>query len=120
MRLPFSPLGKTPLPTVRAIAARFAGQHAAPPLLLTCYGKDECPLCDKAKVPVGRLVAGSGGRLRAEWVDILADPALAARWGERIPVICVGDTIVAEGKVSEVRLRRAIAALRREGSGEDG
>lgn len=118
MRLPFSPLGKTPLPALRAIADRLAGRRADP-LLLTCYGKADCSLCDKAKVPVGRLVAGSGGQLQAKWVDILTDSELAARWGERIPVICAGDTILAEGKVSEVRLRRAIVALRREGSGQD-
>lgn len=120
MRLPFFPHGRTPLPTLRAITDRLAGRRVTVPLTLTCYGKAECPLCDKAKVPVGRLVAGSGGRIRAEWVDILTDPALEARWGERIPVICAGETVLAEGKVSELRLRRAIDALRREGAANDG
>ena len=120
MRLPFSPLGKTPLLPLRAIVERLTGRRAAPPLLLTCYGKADCSLCDKAKVPVGRIVAGSGGRIRAEWIDILTDPELVARWGERIPVICAGDLILAEGKVSEVRLRRAIAALVTERAGQDG
>ena len=57
----------------------------------------------------------SGGRITAEWVDILGDPALHARWGERIPVICLGETVLAEGKVSELRLRRALDAHAGEG-----
>ena len=117
---PFGPRGRTPLPTLRALAARFSRTAPVVPLALTCYGKTECSLCDKAKVPVARLVAASGGTIVAEWVDILTDPALQARWGERIPVICVGATVLAEGKVSELRLRRAIAALRQGEEGQDG
>lgn len=101
----FQPFGRGPA------LAFFARRHAArvaAPLVLTCYGKAECSLCDKAKGPIDRLVRASGGRLAAEWVDILADPALAARWGERIPVICLGEAVLAEGKVSELRLRRAL------------
>ena len=119
MRGPFSPFGKTPLPALRAIMARLGGRSSELPLVLTCYGKADCSLCDKAKVPIGRLVARSGGRLQAEWIDINSDPALAARWGERIPVICAGEVVLAEGKVSEMRLRRAIAALPRSGTGQD-
>ena len=117
---PFGPRGRTPLPTLRAFAARFRRPNPATPLVLTCYGKAECSLCDKAKVPVARLVAASGGTIVAEWIDILTDPALQAKWGERIPVICAGDTVLAEGKVSELRLRRAIEAVRQEGAGVDG
>jgi hypothetical protein len=85
------------------------------PLELTCYGKANCSLCDKAKVPVERLVRASGGRLAARWVDIESDPALLSRWGERIPVVCAGERVLAEGKISELWLRRAIEALQREG-----
>lgn len=104
---------------LRSLVARWHGDTAAP-LVLTCYGKPACSLCDKAKVPVGRIVAASGGRLIAEWVNILDDPQLIARWGERIPVICAGETILAEGKVSELRLRRALDALPRAGRGGHG
>jgi hypothetical protein len=117
---PFGPRGRTPLPTLRALAALFSRSAPTAPLILTCYGKAECSLCDKAKVPVARLVATSSGTIVAEWVDILTDPALQARWGERIPVICIGETVLAEGKVSELRLRRAIEALRQAGKGNDG
>lgn len=117
---PFGPRGRTPLPTLRALAARFSRSAPDTPLALTCYGKAECSLCDKAKVPVARLVATSGGTIVAEWIDILTDPALQARWGERIPVICAGDTVLAEGKVSELRLRRAIDAIRQAREGQGG
>jgi hypothetical protein len=107
---PFLPRGLTPLPSLRALTTLLSGRRAEEPLLLTCYGKADCSLCDKAKVPVARIVRSSGGRIAAEWVDIERDPALWARWGERIPVICAGETVLAEGKVSEVWLRRALAA----------
>lgn len=103
---------------LRVLMAYWRGRSAVP-LVLTCYGKPDCSLCDKAKVPVGRIVDRSGGRIVAEWANILDDATLQRRWGERIPVICAGDTILAEGKVSEVWLRRAIAALPREKVGTD-
>jgi hypothetical protein len=110
------PLGRTPLVSLRGLLRRRGGDAGAAPLELTCYGKADCSLCDKAKVPVGRLVRASGGRLVARWVDIGADDALMARWGERIPVVCAGERVLAEGKISEVWLRRAVEAFRREGN----
>lgn len=107
-----------------ALLKRMLGRSPArdpdrpPELVLTCYGKAECPLCDKAKEPLARALRPYGGRVRAEWVDIAADPALLARWGERIPTIVAGETVLAEGKVSELRLRRALAAyLASDGAG---
>jgi len=111
------PLGLTPLVRLRGLLNRRGADSGPAPLELTCYGKADCSLCDKAKAPVERLVRASNGRVVARWVDILSDEALAARWGERIPVICAGETILAEGKVSELRLRRAIEAHLRQGGG---
>lgn len=108
-------IGRTPLVSLRGLLGRRGGGGEAAPLELTCYGKADCSLCDKAKVPVARLVRSSGGRIVAHWVDIETDDALVALWGERIPVVCAGERVLAEGKVSEVWLRRAIEALPREG-----
>lgn len=88
----------------RAVNDRAAGAA----LVLTCYGKEDCPLCDKAKGPVARAVARRP--VRVEWVDITSDSALLARWGERIPVVCAGETVLAEGWIAEGRLRRALDA----------
>ena len=141
--------GQRPAAILRALAGR-ARRAAAPPkapktrlgagrlgagapLALTCYGKPDCSLCDKAKTPVARAVRGLP--VTVAWVDILTDPALVARWGERIPVVCApapsrpapsrpapsgvlgalgGETVLAEGKVSELRLRRALDAYLRD------
>ncbi|HEX5501012.1 MAG TPA: glutaredoxin family protein [Thermomicrobiales bacterium] len=116
--------GPRPAAIIRALAGRARRAAASPktpktplgagrlgagaPLALTCYGKPDCPLCDKAKTPVARAVRGLP--VTVAWVDILSDPALTARWGERIPVVCAGETVLAEGKVSELRLRRALDA----------
>jgi hypothetical protein len=103
--------GQRPAAILRALAGR--ARRAAPaPLALTCYGKPDCPLCDKAKTPVARAVRGLP--VTVAWVDILTDPALVARWGERIPVVCAGETVLAEGKISELRLRRALDAYLRD------
>ena len=106
--MPLPPLGRTPLVALRQFVARGKREVQPAPLELTCYGKADCSLCDKAKVPIERLVRASRGRIVAQWVDILSDDALVARWGERIPVVCAGATVLAEGKVSELWLRRAI------------
>lgn len=96
---------------VRALFRRVS-RHAPPaPLTLTCYTKPGCTLCDKAREPVARVARSAGATV--EWIDILSDPALEARWRERIPVICVGDTVLLEGKIGELYLRRALAAYQR-------
>jgi hypothetical protein len=109
------PAGRTPLVSLRGLLGRRGGGTRPAPLELTCYGKADCSLCDKAKVPIERLVRSSGGRIAARWVDIESDDALLARWGERIPVVCAGERVLAEGKISELWLRRAIEAVGREG-----
>ena len=116
---PLFPFGRTPLISLRSLAGLLPGRRAGAPLVLTCYGKADCSLCDKAKAPIARIVRASGGRITAEWVDIQRDPALNARWSERIPVICAGETVLAEGKISELWLRRALDAYARGRAGDD-
>jgi hypothetical protein len=105
---------------LRRIGRGARGPAGAPPeaVVLTCYSKPGCTLCDKAKGPVARAARGWGLPVTVAWVDILGDPALVARWGERIPVVTVaagaGEVVLAEGKVSELRLRRALDAYLRD------
>ncbi|MDP9374166.1 MAG: glutaredoxin family protein [Chloroflexota bacterium] len=106
--------GRFPATTLRALLGGRRRPEAAP-TKLTCYGKPDCSLCDKAKEPLTRALRHYGGRVTAEWVSILDDPTLVARWGERIPVICAGETVLAEGRVSELRLRRALDAFLQSG-----
>jgi len=87
---------------------------AAPALTVTRYTRVGCHLCDLAAKPVARLVAATPGTI-LRTVDVDTDPDLQARYGARVPVVTATvrgqETVLAEGKVSEVRLRRALTAL---------
>jgi glutaredoxin len=54
---------------------------------VTLYGRDGCHLCDDARAALERLRAREPFRL--DEVDIESDPALHARYLERIPVIAL-------------------------------
>ncbi|MCA1669203.1 MAG: glutaredoxin family protein [Thermomicrobia bacterium] len=84
-----------------------------PPLTVTLYTRAGCHLCDDARKPVARAVAATAGAtLRI--VDIAGQPALEGRFGLRIPVVTVStedeEAVIAEGKISDLRLRRALSA----------
>ncbi len=54
---------------------------------LTLYGKPGCHLCDEARAVVLEAIAAREVELVE--VDITVDPALHARYGERIPVLAL-------------------------------
>jgi Glutaredoxin-like domain (DUF836) len=81
---------------------------------VTLYTRAGCHLCDDAKKPTARAVAATpGAALRI--VDIADDAMLESRYGLRIPVVTVtvagAEQVVAEGKISDIRLRRAFCVL---------
>ncbi len=85
-----------------------------PQLTVTLYTRTGCHLCDDAKKPVARAVAAtSGATLRI--VDIAGHAALEARYGQHIPVVVIPtngvERVLAEGKISDLRLRRVLSAL---------
>ncbi len=89
-----------------------------PHIIVTLYTRVGCHLCDDAKKPVARAVAATASAsLRV--VDIAGQADLEARYGQRIPVVAVpegeGERVLAEGKISDLRLRRALSALGGEG-----
>jgi glutaredoxin len=67
---------------------------------LVLYTKANCPLCDEARAALEQ--AG----LRYEERDILADPALFARYRYRIPVLAADGRDVQEGHFDPAVLRR--------------
>jgi hypothetical protein len=73
---------------------------------LTLYGKPDCHLCDDARVAVDRVTAGRD--VVVEQVDITRDPALHARYGERIPVLELDGEVVFELFVDEGVLERRL------------
>jgi hypothetical protein len=79
-----------------------------PPARLTCFTKAGCCLCDQARKALDRLARR--GLATVDYVPIDGDSDLVARYGARIPVVMLGERVLAEGKVSEVWLARALAA----------
>jgi glutaredoxin len=79
---------------------------------VTLYGRPGCHLCEDARAALERLRAREPFAL--EDVDIESDPALHARYLERIPVIAVAGEELSELFVDEEAL---LARLRREGDG---
>lgn len=83
------------------------------PVTLTCYTRSGCCLCERAEATLRRMERRGG--VRVEWVSIEGDAALTALYGERIPVVCLGAEVLAEGKVSELWLMRALEGRRAAG-----
>ena len=73
---------------------------------LTLYGKPGCHLCHDAREVVKRALLGRDVAL--EEVDITLDPALFARFGERIPVLALDGEILFEFVVDEDLLQRRL------------
>ena len=77
--------------------------------VVTVYGAPGCHLCHEAVRKLRRLQRIIPFAL--EELDVRSDPALEARFGTTIPVVAVGDRIIAESKVTEFRLLRLLPAL---------
>jgi glutaredoxin len=74
---------------------------------LLYYSKPDCPLCEKSWPVAERLAERY--QLALESVDILSDAALQRRYGERIPVLVLGDTELGWGRLSQRALERKLA-----------
>jgi glutaredoxin len=74
---------------------------------VTLFGKADCCLCDQAKDVLDR--ASRRVPFELEVVDIARDPALAARFGDEIPVVFVGDRKAFKHRVDEDELVRKLA-----------
>jgi glutaredoxin len=81
---------------------------------VTLYGRPGCHLCDDARAALERLQAVEPFAL--EEVDIERDPALHARYLERIPVIALDGEELFDFRVDErallARLRGSIVSER--------
>ncbi|MEZ3162059.1 glutaredoxin family protein [Microbacterium sp. BWT-B31] len=77
---------------------------------LTLIGKPDCHLCDVAREVVETVVADlPEGAVDVEERSILDDPALYARWWEKIPVVLIDGRLHGHWRVSADRLRTALA-----------
>ncbi len=74
---------------------------------VTLIGKAGCHLCDEARDVVTRVA----GELGVPWeeCDVLEDPLLYERYWEQIPVVLIDGRQHDFWRVSEERLRAALA-----------
>ena len=81
---------------------------AAPaPRTVVLYTREGCGLCEEAALVLRKVAAEHGVAVWEEDVD--KDPALAARYGDRVPVGVLGGEELFEFKVDVPRLRERLA-----------
>ena len=78
---------------------------------VTLIGKPDCHLCDVARDVVETVVAElPEDTVEVEELSIADDPALYARWWEKIPVVLIDGELHGHWRVSPDRLRAALTA----------
>jgi glutaredoxin len=76
---------------------------------LTLYGKPGCHLCEEARAIVDEVREHRPFEL--EEVDITRDPALEARYRERIPVVVIDGEEALELVIEASELERCLASM---------
>ena len=78
---------------------------------LTLYGRTDCHLCHEMETVIDAVLGedSQAGRAVLEVVDVDTDPTLAARFGARVPVLCVNGTPAFEARVDARALRARLA-----------
>ena len=77
---------------------------------LTLYGRGWCHLCEEMREALRPLEAPMG--FRVEEVDVESDPALEARYGERVPVLAEGGQEICHARLDTGRLAAHLGRLR--------
>ncbi len=72
--------------------------------ILTVYIRRHCHLCEQMVQALEPW--RQGYQLQLDLVDVDEDPVLAARFGERVPVLADGDEVIAEFFLDEAVLQR--------------
>ncbi|NGP52817.1 glutaredoxin family protein [Thioalkalivibrio sp. XN8] len=72
---------------------------------LVIYTRRDCSLCEQMEAAV-REVAGAGAEVAL--VDIDDSPALSARFGRDVPVLCLDGEVVCKHFLDPERLRAAL------------
>jgi Glutaredoxin-like domain (DUF836) len=70
---------------------------------LVLYGRRYCHLCDEMLAALRSL--DSGRTVSLEIVDVDADPALEARFGEHVPVLMDGEVELSRHRLDAERVR---------------
>jgi glutaredoxin len=77
--------------------------------VVTLYTKPGCHLCDEARDALLRVQKGQPFDL--EEININAEGALLAEYGEQIPVVLLNGTFLTEYTVDEERLRQLLREI---------
>lgn len=77
---------------------------------LTLYGRRYCHLCDDMAAALAPLAREHA--VAVVFVDVDADPALEARFGERVPVLAHGDRELCHYFLDLERVRAYLAEIR--------
>ena len=80
---------------------------------LVLYTRAGCHLCDEAKGALAPVLQEFGVSLKE--VDVDTDPALAARFGEEVPVLMLDARKLAKYHVDVMQVRRALELLQKMG-----
>lgn len=83
---------------------------SAAPHEVTFYTRCGCHLCDEAKALLLLLLAEF--RLALREIDVDSDPALAAEFGNDVPVIFLGARKAAKHRIDLARFRRLLESTR--------
>ncbi len=87
------------------------GGSGKSPVRLLLFTRGQCPLCEEAKAEVRALF---GTDLPIEEIDVDADPQLAEKYGEEVPVGFLGGEKAFKYRVDRRRLRRLYRQALRE------
>jgi len=80
---------------------------------LTLYTRARCHLCEEAKATLAPVLLEFSVALKE--VDVDTDPALAARYGEQVPVLMLDDRKLAKHRIDATQVRRALELLKKAG-----
>ena len=84
--------------------------RSPPAVHLTVYGRAYCHLCDEMVAALTALQAEHAFTL--EVVDVDADPALEARYDERVPVLVCDGAEICHHFLDRDRLKQALDAAK--------
>lgn len=75
---------------------------------LQLVSRRHCHLCDLVRPGLSRWAALQGHALHE--LDVDGDPDLLARYGDRVPVLLLGDRVIGEGRFQVAAAIRAAEA----------
>jgi len=76
---------------------------------LTLITRAYCHLCDEMRAELAPLAAAAS--VPVDEIDVDADPALEARWGDRVPVLLAGERELFHYRVDRALLARVLSPV---------